>query len=193
VKGGYNLNVQNMLKMPLDYWAIIERLGEIEEYPLRISKNDYYVDYADLFHELSNLSAVLYTDLMSLVYRLNFSWSLPRRKLAQTNMESAHGAAWFNTAAALLEETDMAVLLDNEGVYDTEKMENEQQKRKRAFMALTKEMQYMLFTEVFNFLMCFIKLSLAFEAICGSIDEMERLNSLCGRNDVPTIPQAVYL
>lgn len=108
-------------------------------------------------------------------------------------MEGYRGTTWFNTAVSVLEETDMSVLLENEGAYDLEDVEAERVRRSRAIMALTKEEMFFLFTEVFNYIMRFIQLSLAFEAICGSIDELERLNSFREHNGALQLPGSAYL
>ena len=108
-------------------------------------------------------------------------------------MENARGAAWFDMAVSLLNETDMSVLLENEGVFDPDDIDRERQKRRKAVLALTKEQQFSLFTQVFHFLMRFIQLSLAFETVKGSIDELERLNSLRETNGRLQLPSSAYL
>ena len=184
------MDFHGMLEMPLDYYSIIERLGEIEYRPYETDRSEYYMDYADLFNELSILSADLYIDLERLIRELDFSWNLPRKR--QEGIENANGMFWFNTATALLEETNMSLMLENEGNYDLDE-ETERDKRVRAVKALTKEMQFKLFTEVFNFLMRFVKLSLAYQAICGMIDELEHLHSFRERNGEILLPATAYV
>lgn len=187
------MDFRHLLGMPLDYWSIIDRLGTIENYPLECTKSDYYMDYADLLNEMSILSADLYNELERLVNQLDMNWKLPRRKLEDTGMENAHGAAWFDMAVSVLAETRMSVLLENEGLYIADDIEAERARRQRAVMALTKELQFFLFTEVFNYLMRFIQLSMAFEVVCTSIEELERLHSFRERDGVPQLPQSAYL
>lgn len=152
----------------------------------------YYADYADLFNDLAIIAASLYNDLERLIRKLDYTDILPsKRKTA--DVEGYRGATWFNVAVSVLDETDMSVLLENEGVYDWEDVEGERARRSRAIMALTKEGMFFLFTEVFNYIMRFIQLSLAFETICGSIDELERLNSFREHNGVPQLPGSAYL
>lgn len=184
------MEFQGMLEMPLDYYSVIERLGEIEWRPSECDRRDYYMDYADLFNELSILSADLYIDLERLISRLDFNWGLPQKRLE--GIEHATGIFWFDAAAALLEETSMSLILENQGLYGLDE-ETERDKRVRAVKALTKEMQFRLFTEVFNFQMRFMKLSLAYQAICGMIDEVEHLHSFRERNGETLLPPAVYV
>lgn len=188
------MEVQKMLQTPLDYGSIMERLGDIDSYHWEHEQSEYYADYADLFNELALLAADLYNDLEHLAWKLERAGDrvLPsRRRMAGT--ERFRGSTWFNVAVSILSETDMDILLENEGVWDTDDVEDERARRRRAVMALTKEGMFFLFTEVFNFLTRFIQLSLAFEAICGSIDELERLNSFREHNGVPQLPRSAYL
>ena len=182
-----------ILEMRLDYWSVLDRLSEIESYPWDGVKNEYYDDYADLFNEMAGLSAEFYNEFERLIRDLEYTWSLPKRKLENTGIENARGAAWFDMAVSLLNETDMSVLLENEGVYDPDDIDRERQKRRKAVLALTKEQQFSLFTQVFHFLMRFIQLSLAFETVKGSIDELERLNSLRETNGRLQLPSSAYL
>lgn len=186
------MDFQNMLHTPLDCSSIMERLGDIEAYHWDHKQSEYYEDYADLFNELAIIAAGLYNDLERLIRKLDYADTLPtKRKMA--GVEGYRGTTWFNTAVSILDETEMSVLLENNGVYDVEDIEYERGRRIRAIMALTKEGMFFLFTEVFNFVMRFIKLSLAFEAICGSIDELERLNSFREYNGAPQLPGSAYL
>ena len=139
-----------ILEMRLDYWSVLDRLSEIESYPWDGVKNEYYDDYADLFNEMAGLSAEFYNEFERLIRDLEYTWSLPKRKLENTGMENARGAAWFDMAVSLLNETDMSVLLENEGVYDPDDIDRERQKRRKAVLALTKEQQFSLFTQVFH-------------------------------------------
>ncbi|MPM29316.1 hypothetical protein SDC9_75856 [bioreactor metagenome] len=86
----------------------------------------------------------------------------------------------------------MSLMLENQGIYDLDE-ETERDKRVRAVKALTKEMQFTLFTEVFNFQLRFVKLSLAYQAICGMIDELEHLHSFRERNGEMLLPSTAYL
>lgn len=186
------MDFQNMLQTPLDRSSIMERLGDIESYHWDHEQSEYYADYADLFNELALIAAGLYNDLERLIRKLDYADTLPtKRKMA--GVEGYRGATWFNEAVSILEETDMSVLLEHEGVYDVDDIDRERGRRSRAIMALTKESMFVLFTEVFNYIVRFIRLSLAFDAICGSIDELERLNSFRQHNGVPQLPGSAYL
>lgn len=186
------MDFQNMLHTPLDCSSIMERLGDIDSYHWDHKQSEYYADYADLFNDLAIIAARLYNDLERLIRKLDYADTLPtKRKMA--GVEGYRGTTWFNTAVSILDETDMSVLLENNGVYDMEDIEYERGRRIRTIMALTKEGMFFLFTEVFNYIMRFIQLSLAFEAICGSIDELERLNSFREHNGAPQIPGSAYL
>lgn len=186
------MDFQKMLHTPLDCSSIMERLSDIDSYHWDHEQSEYYADYADLFNDLAIIAARLYNDLERLIRKLDYADTLPcKRKMA--GVEGYRGTTWFNEAVSVLEETDMSTLLENEGVYDLEDIESERGRRGRAIMALTKEGMFFLFTEVFNYIMRFIQLSLAFEAICGSIDELERLNSFREHNGVPQLPGSAYL
>lgn len=186
------MELQGMLDMPLDYWSIMERLGNIEWPPTEIHDSAYYWDYADLFNEMANLSGELYTDLGKLIHHLEYS-DLPRRRLPREGEEYPSGAAWFDAVVSLLRETDMRILLENEGCYDSDDVEQQREQRRRAIMAQTKEKMFFIFTEVLSFLMRFLELALAYETICGSIDELERLNSFREHNGVPQLPPSAYI
>lgn len=186
------MDLKERLNMPLDYWSIVERIGEIEWPPSEIGSSDYYTEYADLFNEMGGLASGLYTELEKLVSDLEYS-NLPRRRLRREEQEYPSGGAWFDAVVGILRETDMRILLENEGVYDPDDIEKERERRHKAIMALPKEKMYFLFTEVLNFVMRFMELSLAYETICGSIDELDRLNSFREHNGVPQLPQSAYV
>lgn len=188
------MELTNILDMKLDYWSIQERLGEIDSYHWDYSQSEYYGDYADLFIEMAIIAADLYNDLEALIRELDCAGDhlLPQnRKMA--DVEGYRGGDWFDKAVSVLTETNMSVLLENHGVFDPDDIEAEKGRRSRAIMALTKSGMYFLFTEVFNFTMRYIQLDLAFQAVCGSIDELERLNSFREHNGVPQLPSAAYV
>lgn len=118
------MDFQNMLQTPLDRSSIMERLGDIESYHWDHEQSEYYADYADLFNELALIAAGLYNDLERLIRKLDYADTLPtKRKMA--GVEGYRGATWFNEAVSILEETDMSVLLEHEGVYDVDDIDRE--------------------------------------------------------------------
>lgn len=186
------MELEHMLSMKLDYASIMERLGEIDSYHWDHSQSEYYGDYADLFNELALLAADLYNDLGRLIQALDSTDILPWRRVT-SEVAGYRGTTWFNEAVSIMAETDMDALLRNDGIYDYDMAEREKERRNLAIMALSKQGMYFLLTEVFNFVVRFIQLNLAFQAICGSIDELERLNSFREHNGVPQLPSSAYV
>lgn len=80
--------------------------------------------------------------------------------------------AWFDTAAAMLHDTDMAGLLEHENIYGAD-IYLEKQKRIAALNRLTKQQQMYLYTEVVGFLTRYLELSAAFETIKAVINELD--------------------
>ena len=167
------MELQGALEQKLDYRSIKNRLSEIGDFYYYCGKSDY-MDYADLLAELANLASFLDNDLERLVQDFDYSDRLPYKIRVHCDVKGYRGATWFDAAAALLDETDMNVMLEMEGLYDSESVEEEKDRRRRRVMALTKESQFYLLTEVLNFLLRFIKLNSAFQMVCGMMDELGR-------------------
>lgn len=176
---------------PLDYYSIIEKLSEIEYRNDEAPKDEYYIDYADQFNELSCIAGGLYNELEEIVRKIDYTWDLPvcrARKLGDT-----YQAYWFNTAAALIDETDMMILMEGEGAYDPDDEETERNKRIRAARSLTKEQMLNLFRGTFNFLMKYLKLLQAYEMLCGLVDELRYLHSFRQYKEEFLPPTTAYI
>lgn len=178
------MDFSHLMKTPLDYASIIDKLGEIEYRYCDETQDEYYMDYLDQFNELSCLAAELYNQLDDLIGKLSWSWSFPMHK---------NDAFWFNTAAALIDETDIMLLVENEGCYDPDDEDTERHKRIRAVKTLTKEQMTNLFSEVFNFLMRYMKLLLAYEMMLGLVNELRELHSFRQRDGIPQLPTTAYV
>lgn len=176
---------------PLDYYSITEKLEEIEYRNYEDSKDEYYIDYADQFNELSCIAGELYNELERIVQKIDFTWNLPARRVRE--LGKTYRVYWFDTVAALINETDMMLLLEEEGVYDPDDEETERNKRIRAVRALTKEQMLNLFREAFNFLMKYLKLLQAYEMLCGLVDELRYLHSFRRYKGEPLPPPTAYV
>lgn len=188
------MDFQRFLHTPLDCLSIMQKLDEIECNYTDSDHDEYYYDYADEFNEMSCLSADLYHDLESLIRKIDYTWHLPRRKKMELNqIIDNYETFWFNTAAALIDETDMMLLMKNEGIRDSKNEETERHKRIRAVKLLTKEQMTNLFSETFNFLLRYLKLVQAYEMLCGMVDELRYLHSFRERNGIPLLPPTAYV
>ncbi len=119
---------------------------------------------------------------------------MPMKKIAFCGEDdsSQTATAWFNTAAAMLSDTDMAELLENENVYGAD-IFTEKQKRINALNKLTKQQQMMLYTEVNGFIIRYLELSAAFETIEAVINELDYHQSAMGRKGDTVLPQSAYV
>lgn len=185
------MELAHFLNMPLDYSSIIESLSEIEWKYSNEDHGEYYYDYADQFNELACIAADLYNALESLVRKIDYTWELPPRK--RKELGDTYGAYWFNTASALIDETDMMLLLENEGTYDPDDEYTERHRRIRAVKILSKEQITNLFSETFNFLMKYLKLVQAYQMICGLVNELRYLHSFRERGGIPQLPPTAYV
>ena len=104
-----------------------------------------------------------------------------------------NGIAWFNTAATMLSDTDMTVLLENEEIYCSDEAK-EKQKRINAFEKLTKKQQVFLFTEVIGFITRYLELQAAFDAITNTVNELDYHQSFIKSNKGELqLSEAAYL
>lgn len=179
------MELERYLKTPLDYYSILEKLGEIEWKYQDGDHDEYYSDYEDMFTDLANSSAFLYEDIESLLSEL--SYILPDRERVDT------GIFWFNTAAALIDETDLMLLIENEGIMSPDDEDTERGKRIRSLNSLTKDKAISLMRQVFNLLLRYLKLLQSYEMLCAMVDELRRLHSFRERNGVSELPPSAYV
>lgn len=179
------MELANYLKTSLDYYSVIEKLGEIEWKYQDGDHDEYYSDYEDMFSELANGSVFLYEDIESLLSEIRHN--LPWRARGDT------GIFWFNTAAALIDETDLMLLIENEGIMPLDDEDTEREKRIRSLNSLTKDKAISLLRQVFNLLLRYLKLLQAYEMLCAMVDELRRLHSFRERNGVSELPSSAYV
>ena len=185
-----------MLYKRLDLWSVSEGLDKIMDYYYRGNeKNSLYWDhYCEQINELCNAAADMYTELESIKDRI---WcQMPVKKIAFCDEDdcSRTAVAWFNTAATMLSDTDMAKLLESENIYGANIL-TEKLKRINALNKLTKHQQIFLYTEVIGFVTRYLELSAAFETIKVVINELDYHQSTVRGNEQEEIvlPQSAYV
>lgn len=178
----------------LDLWSISDGLDKMMDYYYNGNeKNSPYWDhYCEQVNELCNAAADLYNELQDVKNRLWYQ--MPAKKIAFCGEDdcSQTAAAWFNTAAAMLYDTDMTELLEHENIYCADEW-GEKQKRISALNRLTKQQQMTLYTEVIGFITRYLELSAAFETIEAVITELDYHQSAVNGNGVVTLPQSAYV
>lgn len=92
----------------------------------------------------------------------------------------------------MLSDTDMTVLLENEGDYTTDD-EKGRELRIKALGRLTKEQQMWLYTTVIGFISRFLELMAAYETITAVIRELEYHQSFVIKGDGAIVPDSAYL
>ena len=132
----------------LDLWSIMDELDKMTEYDYTCTeqKSIYWDYYSDQLRELCFLAADMYNELDQLKSKIY--QKMPYKKIEFCSEDECFqtAIAWFNTAACMLSDTDMTVLLENENIYESD-IAFEKQKRINALSRLTKEQQLFLYTE----------------------------------------------
>lgn len=158
----------------LDLWSITESINNVIYYDCSGNEkgSPYWDYYEDQIRELAVLAADMYEELQQIkqCLRQEFPW---KKNVFFTDDDCTYTEiAWWNTAACMLSDTDMWVLLKNEGLYGRDEFE-EKLKRVRAFERLTKKQQMVLWTDVIGFIMRYLDLMAAFETISSVIMELD--------------------
>ena len=178
----------------LDLWSISDGLDKMMDYCYNGNeKNSPYWDhYCDQINELCNAAADMYNELDDVKSRLMYQ--MPAKKIAFCDEDdcSQTATAWFNTAAAMLSDTDMAELLEHENIYRADEWA-EKQKRIAALNRLTKQQQMLLYTEVTGFITRYLELSAAFDTIEAVINELDYHQSAIAPKDAAAFPPAAYV
>lgn len=178
----------------LDLWSIQEELEKVVDsyYDAPEKKNQYWDYYSDQINEIGIIAADMMNELMDIRNRIR--WKMPEKKfLFYSDDESTQNEiSWFNTAACMLSDTDMTVLLENEGDYTTDD-ERGKEMRIKAMRRLTKDQQMWLYTTVIGFIMRFLELMAAYETITAVIRELEYHQSFVIKGDGVTVPDSAYL
>lgn len=178
----------------LDIWSVDNGLQKIVDYYYTGNeKNSPYWDYySDQINEMGILAADMMDDMFRIRSKLNYQMPWKEQKFYEDDECSYTEVAWWNTAACMLSDTDMTELLEGEGIYCSDLM-NEKQKRIRALERLTKKQQMFLYTEVIGFIIRYLELTAAFETITAVIRELEYHQSfVIGKNGV-IVPDTAYL
>lgn len=183
----------------MDIWSIYDGLDEIMDYLYNGNeKGSIYWDYySEQLNELANIAGEMYEELQEIRSRLSYKYNLPDKKLEFCEDDMGIGGhtdiSWWNTAACMLSDTDMAELLEREGNYGYSDAEQEKAKRIRSLERLTKKQQMALFTEVLGFVTRYLELYAAFETIRAVINELEYHQSAVVKNGNITFPDEAYV
>ncbi len=150
----------------LDIWSISDGLDKMMDYCYNGNEKSspYWDHYCDQINELCNAAADMYNELQDIKNKLWYQ--MPAKKIAFCGEDdcSQTATAWFNTAAAMLYDTDMTELL-----------------------------QMFLYTEVIGFITRYLELSAAFETIEAVITELDYHQSAIKGNGGVTLPQSAYV
>lgn len=180
----------------LDLWSVSEGLDEMIDYYYNGNEKDspYWDHYSDQINELCNIASDLYVELQSLKNRLWYQMPVKKIAFCGEDDSSQTATAWFNTAAAMLSDTDMIELLENENIYGADILV-EKQKRITALTRLTKQQQLFLYTEVIGLITRYLELSAAFDTIKAVINELDYHQSVLKRREPENValPQSAYI
>lgn len=178
----------------LDICSINEELDRMIDYCISGNKKDspYWDYYYEQINDLCAAASDLTEEMNTLVDRLWYQ--LPARKIdfCEEDTCGQGSISWFNTAAAMLSDTDMAELLERENIYLADELK-EKQKRINALNRLTKKQQMLLYTEVIGFITRYLELSAAFDTIQAVIDELDHHQAAMARGERFTLPQAALV
>lgn len=183
----------------LDIWSVYSGLDEITDYLYNGNEKDsiYWDNYCEQINEMANIAGEMYEELGEIRHRLSYRYDLPHKKLEFYEDDLALGGhtdiSWWNTAACMLSDTDMACLLENEGYDGYSDAGKEKMKRIRALERLTKKQQMALYTEVCGFIMRYLELRAAFETILAVINELKYNQSFAVKNGEVKMPDAAYV
>lgn len=187
------------LYQKLDWWSIDEGLQNIIDYYDKGNEkySQYWDFYSEQLNELGGIAADMWEELhYQIKERLWLRYNLPYKdlKFYQEDEAGDHTAiSWWNTTACMLDDTDMATLLENENPYFMGELETEKQKRIRAFERLTKKQQLVLYTEVIGFVTRYLELLAAFETVRSVIQELEYHSSFLKTGNTLIAPKETYL
>lgn len=178
----------------LDWWSITEMVDEIMEGSAnKCFRNSEYVGYYDeLLTEMANAAGNLWCDIYEIKQEIGdheIPWKM--RKYAEEDEETETAAFWFNTVALTLTETDVSTLFEMENNYGDE--ETEKEKRLRMLERLSKKDLLWIVTTVSNLVFRYLDLCGAWEAVKGTIDELDSRQAFVKAGDALIEPKAAYL
>lgn len=178
----------------LDLWSITDQLDRMMDFCYSGNQKDspYWDHYSEQINDLCNLAADLYCELDTIKSHLWYQMPCRKIEFCDEDDSSQTAIAWFNTAAAMLADTDMVTLLENENIYRADP-EIEKQKRIAALNRLTKSQQMFLYTEVIGFITRYLELQAAFDTIEAVIAELDYHQSAVNGRKELTLPQSAYV
>ncbi len=182
------------LYKPLDWWSITEMIDEIMEgrgNPC-FRKSEYVGYYDELLTEMANAAGDLYCDIMEVKDQICYR-DIPykTRKYAEEDMETENAAFWFNAVALTLTETDVSRLFCREN--SVEDYEKEKEKRLKMLERLTKKDFMWIIQTVSNLIFRYLDLCGAWQAIKGTIDELDSRQVFIKNKGEMQEPKAAYL
>lgn len=178
----------------LDWWSITDMVDEIMEgVGNECFRNSEYAGYYDeLLTEMANAAGDLWCDIEKIkndIYSHEIPWKM--RKYAEEDEETETAAFWFNTVALTLTETDVSILFERENNYGNE--ESEKEKRLRMLERLSKKDFLWIVPTVCNLIFRYLDLCGAWQAIKGTIDELDSRQAFIKDKDGLREPKAAYL
>lgn len=178
----------------LDFWSVMDGLQEVMDYEYEGEEkgNPYWDYYCDQIREMSILAADMWNEMDHIKSKIWMRMPDKEIEFCEEDACTQIAAAWWNTAACMLSDTDMAVLLENEDIYNPD-FTREKEKRIRALERLTKKQQMFLYTEVIGFITRYLELVAAFETIKAIIRELEYHQSFIIRRDGVIVPDEAYV
>lgn len=178
----------------LDWWSITDMMDEIAEGAGNkcFCNSEYAGYYDELLTEMANAAGDLWCDIDKIksdIYRHEIPWKA--RKYAEEDEETETAAFWFNTVALTLTETDVSILLERENNYEDE--ESEKEKRLRMLGRLSKKDLLWIVPTVCNLIFRYLDLCGSWEAIKGTIDELDSRQAFVRDKDGLREPKAAWL
>ena len=178
----------------LDWWSIMEKIDEIMEGSGNKSfRNSEYVGYYDeLLTEMANAAGDLYCDIGTIKNNICYR-DIPykTRKYAEEDDETENAAFWFNAVALTLTETDVSTLFYREENF--EDYEKEKSKRVNMLERLSKKDFMWIMQTVCNLIIKYLELCGAWDAVKGTIDELDSRQAFVKDKDGLREPKAAYL
>lgn len=178
----------------LDWWSIRDKLDQIIEGRCAdCFRNSEYAGYYDeLLTELANGAGDYWQDteeIKSQICNRDIPWK--NRKYAEEDVETENAAWWFNAVVLTLAETDAGTLFYRESNFGDE--ETEREKRIRALERLSKKDFMWIMQTVCNFIIRYLDICGAWEALKGTIDELDSRQAFVKDRDGLQEPKAAYL
>lgn len=184
-----------------DWWSISEGLETVMDYYIDGNEKDsqYWDFYSEQINEMGTFASDMYIEMQNIKSRLYHKYDLPYKELKfyeEDEAENHTAISWWNTAACMLTDIDMASLIINENpdfYGDYWDCMYKKEKRIKLLERLTKKQQMALYTEVIGFITRYNDLMAAFETITAVIRELEYHQSFMATKDGVIAPAEAYL